>query len=76
MSNRIIGLALLVGLAGCTATGPTEVTSYRSPVDEDVGIRNTHYRSVIGNYNDRKPTDPKSWRQLNDEQSPSGGSSQ
>ena len=29
MNNRITVMTLLVGLAGCTATAPTEVTSYQ-----------------------------------------------
>lgn len=74
MSKFIAGIAIVIGLAGCTST-PSEVTSYKSPVDEEEGIRNTHYHSVLGNYQHRKPTDPKSWRQLNDEQSPNKGGS-
>jgi hypothetical protein len=42
-------------------------------VDAQSGIRSTHYHGIIGEYNHREPVDPRSWRKLNEEQSPKNG---
>lgn len=74
MKNLICTLLGSAVLAGCsTSLQPTQVTSYETPVDSQTGIRNTHYHGIIGVYNHREPVDPRSWRKLNEEQTPKEG---
>lgn len=74
MKNLLYTLLGSAVLAGCSASlQPTEVTGYDSPADSQTGIRNTHYHGIIGEYNHREPIDPKSWRKLNEEQTPKDG---
>jgi hypothetical protein len=59
-------------LAGCAATKPPEVTSYRDPADPSAETVSTRYRSPVA-YTARVPVDPKPWKKLNDELSSDGG---
>jgi len=68
----VIGL-LSASLGGCVSTTPPEVLAYRNASDAHNGIRHTHPTNIIGTYNHRDPVDPKSWRKLNDAQSPAKG---
>ncbi|MDH4989151.1 hypothetical protein QEZ47_27320 [Aminobacter anthyllidis] len=61
-------LALLL-VAGCAATNPPNVLPDFNPADPVLGLRQTHYHSVI-DYSHRDPVAPKKWRQLNDRLSP------
>jgi hypothetical protein len=67
-SSAVLFAALLTSCAQTTV--PTEVTSFNSPVEENTGITNTHYHGIVGEYNHRVPVDPKSWRKLNEDQTP------
>ena len=74
MKNLFYAVLSSALLVGCSAsTTPTEVQGYNSPVDAQNGIRSTHYHGIIGEYNHREPVDPRSWRKLNEEQSPKNG---
>jgi len=71
----IVSTALMSALlTGCASTSaPTDVLSYKSPVDAITGIRDTHHHNIIGEYTHREAVDPKPWRKLNDDQAPKSG---
>lgn len=73
MKNLTLAVLSSALLAGCAQTSPVEVTSYRSPVDSQTEIKNTHFHGIIGEYNHREPVEPRSWRKLNEEQTPKNG---
>lgn len=61
-------------LSGCSSTNtPAEVLSYKTPVDPQLGIRDTYHHNIIGEYNHRDVVEPKPWRKLNDDQAPKSG---
>lgn len=68
----LVGL-LSISLNGCVSTLPPEVLTLRDAADAHIGIRHNQPENIIGNYSHRDPVDPKSWRKLNDEQSPVKG---
>lgn len=71
----LLSTALLSALlTGCTSSHvPPDILTYQTPVDAQMGIRNTHHHSIIGEYNHRDAVDPKPWRKLNDDQAPKQG---
>ena len=70
MKKIMIAVSGMAMLGGCAVSQPPEVLAQRNPADGRESVRNSHYNPVISDYNSRKPVDPKSWRQLNDEQAP------
>ncbi|MEP9389961.1 hypothetical protein [Mesorhizobium sp. KR9-304] len=70
---KIANLAVLASLfvAGCAATTPPDILPAFNAADPVMGIRDTHYHSVIVDYHHREPVDPQNWRRLNEERSPS-----
>ncbi len=63
----------LVFLVGCTPSDPThppEVVPFRTPVDADAGIRDTHYHNVVRGYSKRDVVAPTSWRDRNVDPAP------
>jgi hypothetical protein len=59
-------------LAGCAATKPPEVTSFRDPSDLSAELRKSRHRSPVA-YTARVPVDPKPWKKLNEDLSSDGG---
>jgi hypothetical protein len=61
--------------AGCAATLPPDALSLSA--DSAIEVRPSSYSPVVVGYNHREPTDPESWRGVNDQVSPapSGGGS-
>ena len=55
--------------SGCTSTPPV-VTTAAAPESPNVGIRPTSYSPVLAPYTPRRPVDPKSWRDMNEEIAP------
>lgn len=53
-------------LAGCAATKPPEVTSWRDPADPAIEPASSRYRSPVA-YTARVPVDPKPWKKLNED---------
>lgn len=71
---RIFVAAMVpLALAACQAIPVPEPLTGADPADQQSGIRDTGYRSVLGDYDHREPVDPKRWRDLNDKQAPGGG---
>ena len=71
MFKKTTGIMALALLAGCSVSGgPAEVLPYKTPVDEDSGIRWVNQGNIIGDYEHRTSVKPGEWRKLNDEQSP------
>lgn len=66
-------LSLLVA-TGCSLSPTPESLLLRDPADPHTGTGRVAYRSVIGDFENRQPVEPKSWRELNDAQSPARGS--
>lgn len=68
-------LAVPLLAAGCAAPRPFGSSDlFQSPALYDKASPLKH-RSPLAGYESRTPTDPKSWRQLNDAQSTKGGHS-
>lgn len=63
-------LVSLLSLAGCGSTPLPDILPPFTPVDPSLGIRPTHYHSVIVDYHQRQPVDPQNWRLQNDDLSP------
>lgn len=74
MLRFLLVAAMPLALAGCAGRGPAEFLSANSPVNSELGIRNSRQRTVLDGYVQRVPVDPKPWRQLNDSQAPGAGS--
>jgi hypothetical protein len=70
-----VSTALLSALlTGCASSNtPTDILAYQTPIEPQIGIRDTHHHNIIGEYNHRDAVDPKSWRKLNDDQAPKPG---
>tara|TARA_R110002020_G_scaffold63717_2_gene169734 strand:+ start:952 stop:1281 length:330 start_codon:yes stop_codon:yes gene_type:complete len=69
-----VGLAGLL-LAGCVADEPwglPQVALSQSPDNPSIASRNAAYRSVIGGYTPRTPSEPRSFRDTGVEISPVG----
>lgn len=66
-----------VVLGACATPPPTlpDVSSLAAVAQPVVPKRQTFHQAVIRDFERREPTDPKSWRQLNDDQTTSGGHS-
>jgi hypothetical protein len=72
MKTSILVALVALFASGCASTVPPDViasgddsqTAYANPV---------RYRSPLAGYFARKPVDPKPWRQLNDDQTSTGG---
>ena len=61
-------------LGGCaTASKLPDVLPLAVPTNAEHGLRKPQGSDVIGEYNQRGVTDPKSWRELNDSQAPKSG---
>jgi len=73
MKKLLVTGILPVILGGFASALPPEVSPYSSPVDATNAIRNTQHRNATGKYTHRQAVDPKSWRPLNDRQSPDRG---
>lgn len=79
MNKLIFALLATTALAGCSSVGASSVfppppMSLVDPANPDIGIRDTHHHSVLGDYTHRVPLDPKPWRELNDALPPALGS--
>ena len=59
-------------LAGCAATKPPDVTSWRDPADPSAEVRPSRHRSPLV-YTARVPVDPKPWKKLNEDLSTDDG---
>jgi hypothetical protein len=71
MKKKLFGAALLAGtLGGCITEQPPEFLTANSPTNAEAGIQNVHHHSGLGSWQDRRPVEPKSWKKLNEEQSP------
>lgn len=71
MKKKITGVLSLFMLTGClaeTTSGPTDISSLRSPIEPTQEIRHQPQGNIIGDYNRRMPTGPGDWRKLNDDQ--------
>ncbi len=71
MNKKITGVLALFLLTGClneTGDGPTTILPLSSPVDAKSGIRHQSQGNIIGEFHERRPTDPGEWRKLNDAQ--------
>ena len=71
--RHLYAVAVLpVLLAGCAATKPPEVTTYRDPSDPSAETASTRHRSPVV-YTARVPVDPKPWKKLNEDASSDEG---
>lgn len=72
---RYYHIAVLVPLFlyACALSPLPDVLPLQVPDDPAIGTGYQEYRSVIGPYENRQPTEPKSWRKLNENQSPEEG---
>jgi len=70
MHKFILTIAIIATLGACTTEQPPEYLTDTSPVDATQGIQNVHHHSGLGTYVDRRPVEPRSWKTVNDEQSP------
>lgn len=71
MNKKITGILGLLLLAGClaeTGNGPVNVIPHNSPVETSKGIRHQAQGNIIGEFHERRPTDPGKWRKLNEAQ--------
>jgi len=77
MKKLALAALLPAMLGGCaSATSLPAVLPFTSPMNADLGLLRTANPSGISGYTPRQVTDPKSWRELNEMQSPeSKGSS-
>lgn len=64
----ILGLFLLTGCLAQTGAGPINVIPHNSPVEANKGIIHQSQGDIIGEFQERRPTDPGEWRKLNDAQ--------
>lgn len=72
MKHLLMVAALPVLLAGCAATKPPEVTSYRDPADPSIEAKSSHHHSPVA-YTARVPVEPEPWKKLNEDLSSDGG---
>ena len=71
MKKKIFGAAAMaVTLGGCAMEQPPEILATNSPINAEAGIQNVHHHSGLGSWQNRRPVEPKSWKKLNEEQSP------
>ena len=63
---------LSVLLAGCAATEPPEVTSFRDPAAPSAEVRQARHLNPVA-YTARVPVDPKPWKKLNEDISSEDG---
>lgn len=68
-------LPLVLGACATTPTTLPDVSSLAVIAQPTVPDRQTRHQAVIRDFERREPTNPKSWRQLNDDQTTSGGHS-
>lgn len=70
MKKLFVTALLPLILAACTASPLPDILPWQTPDDPTLGTANARFQSVIGEYEHREPTDPKSWRKLNESQAP------
>ncbi|MEO4043671.1 hypothetical protein AAFN47_18900 [Hoeflea sp. CAU 1731] len=64
----------LAFLAGCASTPPADVLADISPDDAYAHIPDPSYSSVVAGFTPRRPVEPGSWRQLNENSGDGAGS--
>lgn len=70
---RIPGISTLAAsllAAGCVASAPPNPLPAFNPADPVMGLRDSRYSPVLGDFHPRRPTGPENWRRLNDNLSP------
>lgn len=70
MTKPVLAMLASLAVGGCTTAPLPDVLSAYNPADPVMGIRDTHYHSVVVDFHPRQAVDPQNWRQLNDSRSP------
>ena len=71
--KHLLTVAVLPALlAGCAASKPPEVTTFRDPADPSVETASSRHHSPVA-YTARVPVDPRPWKKLNEDLSSDGG---
>ncbi|WP_073015189.1 hypothetical protein [Roseibium suaedae] len=74
MIFRIFAALALVALGACASADPLpSFASGPAPDDPSLGLGSASFAGSPVDYSHREPVDPRSWRQMNDEQAPASG---
>ncbi|PSM19857.1 hypothetical protein [Nitratireductor sp. StC3] len=69
MKLAFVAVLAPLSVTACAATPPVVLPAYNA-ADPAMGVRETSYRPVVGDYHHRQPVGPQDWRRLNERLSP------